>query len=284
MHTSKFFPFLKNIKLHLKDNRLLFVCPRITLRFNSFNPDNQDDTDEGILFGDDLSDNDEIRIRNRISTSKTVGKFPAPSFSPKGEHISSFHDIPSHFRVRDPFGHIIPLKDFRDRGSHNLADLFVHYPQRPAPKKVPDEHWTTGKARRKSAFATVSVRSGDGGIRVNGQPLFEFFPQLADRARIVEPILATGLFRAVEIKASVEGGGPSGKSGAVAVGIAKAIRKRSPELWAQLVEKSCPVRKVRNGDRELKDVQLLAMNDPRVKECKKLGKKRARKSRRYVRR
>ena len=123
-----------------------------------------------------------------------------------------------------------------------------------------------GTGRRKTAVAQVKLMSGNGAIIVNGTPYEEAFPKPEQQRTLLQPLLVTenvGKYNAV-IK--VAGGGVSGQSGAICHGIARALIKASENLR--------PV---------LRQYGLLT-RDPRVKERKKPGLKRARKAPQYTKR
>ncbi|MEN3026882.1 MAG: 30S ribosomal protein S9 [Chlorobiota bacterium] len=113
--------------------------------------------------------------------------------------------------------------------------------------------------RRKTAVARVVVTPGSGVITVNGRPLEEYFPLEAHRKDILLPLELTNTLGRFDIRANVSGGGISGQSGAIRLGIARA-----------LVEVDEEFRKI------LRPAGLLT-RDPRMVERKKYGQKKARK-------
>jgi small subunit ribosomal protein S9 len=115
--------------------------------------------------------------------------------------------------------------------------------------------------RRKSAIARVRYfPEGDGTITVNGKPLAAAFPWFEYQAEIVKPLTIANLSGTATISAKVIGGGPRGQVGAIRLGIARVLLQVNPE-WRTT----------------LKSVGLLK-RDPRVKERKKYGLKRARRA------
>jgi len=123
-----------------------------------------------------------------------------------------------------------------------------------------------GTGRRKTSVARVKLTAGNGAIIVDGIPYEERFPSLEHQRIITQPFIATestGKYNAV-IK--VEGGGITGQSGAIAHGISRAL--------VQADERYKPVLR-QNG---------LLTRDPRSKERKKPGLKRARKAPQYTKR
>ena len=125
-------------------------------------------------------------------------------------------------------------------------------------------HWGTG--RHKTAVAQVRLFPGNGAIVVNGVPYEERFPRLEHRRTIQQPLLATETSGKYNAVVKVTGGGVSGQSGAISHGIARALLRADESLKPALRQ---------NG---------LLTRDPRVKERKKPGLKRARKAPQYTKR
>ena len=129
-----------------------------------------------------------------------------------------------------------------------------------------DQAYFYGTGRRKSAIARVKLLPGNGTIIVNGKPLKELFPQISLQALITEPLRVTGALDKFNAQVKVEGGGISGQAGAIRHGISRALIKASEELKPTLRHHGFLTR------------------DPRVKERKKYGLKRARKAPQYTKR
>lgn len=123
---------------------------------------------------------------------------------------------------------------------------------------------TTG--RRKEAVARVRLRAGAGTIRVNGRPFAEHFPSEAQRTIVTEPLQLTQTADVYDVDATVHGGGVSGQAGALRLGIARAIVALDEEQ-RQLLKKEGQLRR-----------------DPREKERRKYGLKKARKAPQYSKR
>ena len=114
-----------------------------------------------------------------------------------------------------------------------------------------------GTGKRKDAVARVWITPGSGNVTVNGKPLEEYFPRIASQ-QLAKSVLAVGSEQSFDVKAFCAGGGLSGQAGAVKHGIAKAMLAFNEELRGELRELGALTR------------------DPRVKERKKYGRKRAR--------
>ncbi|KAI0789120.1 SSU ribosomal protein S9P [Abortiporus biennis] len=110
----------------------------------------------------------------------------------------------------------------------------------------------------------VSVTSTN--ILVNNVPLTQYFPHQSDRERVVRPFKIAGLTGAFNVFAIVRGGGLTGQSGALSLGIAKGLAAHVPDVQAIL-----------------KKAKLLR-RDPRMVERKKTGRPKARKAFTWVKR
>ena len=123
---------------------------------------------------------------------------------------------------------------------------------------------TTG--RRKEAVARVRVRPGTGTITINRRQFEEYFPSETHRMIITAPLKVVDTVDAYDIDATLDGGGVSGQAGALRLGIARALAELDPELRTSLK---------RSG---------FLTRDPREKEPKKYGLKKARKAPQYSKR
>ncbi len=86
-----------------------------------------------------------------------------------------------------------------------------------------DTIWGTG--RRKSSVARVRVRRGGGLFTVNGRPMEEYFRLVRDRGVALSAAQLLGARDKVDIHVTVSGGGTTGQAGAIAMGLARALRK-----------------------------------------------------------
>ena len=129
-----------------------------------------------------------------------------------------------------------------------------------------DQATLRGTGRRKTAVARVRLTPGSGTVVINNKPLEEYFPLESHRRAIARPLEATNTVGKFNVSVKVSGGGKSGQAGGVAHGIARAL--------VQLDE---------NLKKPLRSQGLLT-RDPRVKERKKYGLKRARKAPQYTKR
>jgi small subunit ribosomal protein S9 len=132
---------------------------------------------------------------------------------------------------------------------------------------MPKGQYYYGVGRRKSAVARVRLYPGEGNFTVNGKPVREHFGGRELHYLIMaEPFRATGTTERFDVVATVVGGGSSGQVGAIRHGISRALINADEDLRPTL-----------------KTAGLLT-RDPREKERKKVGLKRARKAPQYTKR
>ena len=118
---------------------------------------------------------------------------------------------------------------------------------------------TTTVGRRKEASAHVRIKPGNGVITINGKALNDYFSYFEHQAQVRQPLVATGRDD-LDVTVVVRGGGVRGQAEAVCLGIARALLARDVDVR--------PILRASN----------LLTRDPRVKERKKYGLKRARRA------
>ena len=124
-----------------------------------------------------------------------------------------------------------------------------------------------GIGRRKRATARVRIwPGGDGSVVINDKPGDNFLPREGDLDIAMAPLRVVGQESAYNVTVRVNGGGVSGQRDAIELGLARALLKVEPD-WRNLL---------RQGDH--------LSRDPRIKERKKPGLKRARKAPTYTKR
>ena len=124
-----------------------------------------------------------------------------------------------------------------------------------------------GIGRRKQSTARVRVMSGSGKFTINERQVEEYFGRLGDMQAIIRPFDAIDLDRSnFDVTVHVNGGGVTGQTDSVQLGLARAFVKMSEDNLSTLRKAG------------------LLTRDPRVKERKKPGLKRARKAPTYTKR
>jgi len=123
-----------------------------------------------------------------------------------------------------------------------------------------------GTGRRKNAIARVRLVPGEGRVLINSRPLDEYFGQKILEMLVRQPLKVTNMAGRFDVLAKVEGGGTTGQAGAVRLGIARALLQADGELRPLLK---------RNG---------FLTRDPRMKERRKYGLKKARKAPQFSKR
>jgi small subunit ribosomal protein S9 len=117
----------------------------------------------------------------------------------------------------------------------------------------------TATGKRKTAVARVIVKPGTGTYTINGKTLEQFFPRETLQRVIRQPLEAVGYESRMDVVARMHGGGVAAQAGALRHGISRALIEADPHLRGELKRRGFLTR------------------DPRVKERKKAGLKKARK-------
>ena len=123
-----------------------------------------------------------------------------------------------------------------------------------------------GTGRRKESIARVRLMAGKGEITVNGKKLDEYFGTEILKVIVNQPFAVTNTVGKYDVIAKVTGGGYTGQAGAIRHGIARALNEANSEFRPALKS---------NG---------LLTRDPRMKERKKYGLKKARKAPQFSKR
>ena len=123
-----------------------------------------------------------------------------------------------------------------------------------------------GTGRRKKSIARVRLMEGKGDITVNGKSLDEYFGTEILKVIVNQPFNVTNTVGKYDVICKVEGGGFTGQAGAIRHGIARALNEANPEYRPALKS---------NG---------FLTRDPRMKERKKYGLKKARKAPQFSKR
>ncbi len=123
-----------------------------------------------------------------------------------------------------------------------------------------------GRRKRASARVRIYFDEPEGSFTVNGKDVREFFPRFGDYQILTGPLVDAELLDKVDVSVHIQGGGITGQTSAVRLGLARALVKYDEELRGTLRTKGHMTR------------------DPRIKERKKPGLKRARKAPTYTKR
>ena len=123
-----------------------------------------------------------------------------------------------------------------------------------------------GTGRRKKSIARVRLVEGSGKITVNGKDLDEFFGLETLKVIVRQPLTVTNTTDKYDVVCTVRGGGFTGQAGAIRHGIARALNEANSEYRPALKT---------NG---------FLTRDPRMKERKKYGLKKARKAPQFSKR
>ncbi len=130
-----------------------------------------------------------------------------------------------------------------------------------------DQQYFYGTGRRKTAVARVRLYPGNGAIVINGKPMEEIFSRDIHRAEVLSPLVRLGREGRYSAQIKCAGGGITGWSGAIQMGIARAL----------VVSDAATKPLLKRGEN-------LLTRDSRMKERKKPGLKRARKAPQFTKR
>ena len=134
------------------------------------------------------------------------------------------------------------------------------------PKAKTDKIMFYGTGRRKSSIARVRLVEGKGTITINGKDIDEYLGQETLKVIVRQPLTATNTTDKFDVICTVQGGGFTGQAGAIRLGVARALLEANSEYR--------PI---------LKSAGFLT-RDPRMKERKKYGLKKARKAPQFSKR
>ena len=154
-----------------------------------------------------------------------------------------------------------------DAADEQLTSFSTETAAAPAPPRDIAVAPAGATGRRKEAIARVRIVPGTGQWTINGRTLDDYFPNKVHQQLVNEPFKVTELEGRFDVIARIHGGGPTGQAGALRLGIARALN----DVDADELRSS------------LKKAGFLT-RDPRVKERKKYGLKKARKAPQYSKR
>ena len=125
---------------------------------------------------------------------------------------------------------------------------------------------STISGRRKEATAVVRLSKGKGNVTVNKKNIDDYFGRDVAKMIVRQPLVLTKTSENYDVDAKVQGGGSFGQAGAIRLAISKALLEENPDFRADLKKAGYLTR------------------DSRVKERKKVGLKKARKSPQFSKR
>jgi small subunit ribosomal protein S9 len=100
--------------------------------------------------------------------------------------------------------------------------------------KQPKPTYVWGVGRRKSACARVRIAAGSGKIEINGRTLNDYFTAEQDRKAIFGPLEVTNTGGKMDVFANCDGGGPTGQTGAIIMGLGRALANYDNSLEVAL--------------------------------------------------
>jgi len=107
-----------------------------------------------------------------------------------------------------------------------------------------------GTGRRKSSVARVRIRPGTGKITINKKPMEEYFTNDRDRNDVLAALKAVDKVSEVDVIVRVNGGGTTGQSGAILMGMARALVSLDEELFAAMRDNAFLTRDSRMKERK----------------------------------
>ena len=149
--------------------------------------------------------------------------------------------------------------DASDEDAESGEDAVESAPVAHTPLELAADARYNATGKRKSAIARVILKPGEGTYTVNGRHLDEYFPRVKLQRVAQQPLEAAGYNTRLDVVARIHGGGVSAQATALRHGIARALVEADPALRSELKRRGYLTR------------------DPRVKERKKAGLKKARK-------
>jgi small subunit ribosomal protein S9 len=194
------------------------------------------------------------------------GRRPEPEAKGKeeevipGAHLEPDLVLEEEQRSQSEFGEYADTDETAEEGSEEASEEGAEpapLAREPLALAADARYGATGK--RKSAIARVILKPGEGTYTVNGRHLDEYFPRIRLQRMARQPLEAAGYQNRMDVVARIHGGGVSAQATALRHGVARALVEADPALRGELKRRGYLTR------------------DPRVKERKKAGLKKARK-------
>ena len=124
-----------------------------------------------------------------------------------------------------------------------------------------------GTGRRKKSIARVYLKAGNGNITINKRPIDEYFGLETLKVIVRQPLVATETTDKFDVVVTVRGGGTTGQAGAIRHGISRALLQADSDEYRPVLKKAG-----------------FLTRDPRMKERKKYGLKKARRAPQFSKR
>jgi len=132
------------------------------------------------------------------------------------------------------------------------AEQSLQSSRKPAKSKPDRGGFCWGTGRRKSSVARVRIKPGDGKLLINKRALADYFKRQQDRKAVMAPLGAVDAEKSFDVFANVKGGGTSGQSGAVSLGIARALKNYDENY----------VQPLRDGGHLTRDARMVERKKP----------------------
>ena len=251
---SSVLPYLR----YLSSLKMMKEVPKVRLRTHAINilNGNYDEFDKRDANPSRNFDDDDDFVPNFMDKEKSESK--AVGLYDSLEYDSKAADDEENLAAS-------VLEMQRARDAEKQRRLLAAQPMERV-QEIDEKGRAYGRGGRKTATARVWVQSGEGFVTINRREFLDYFPRDSDREMILSPFVATNTCGKFDVTVAVEGGGITGKAGAIRHGIARALEKYNPEYRPALKRLGYLTR------------------DPRVVERKKVGHKKARKKPQWVRR
>lgn len=111
-----------------------------------------------------------------------------------------------------------------------------------------EKFYATG--RRKTSSARIFLKSGKGKVQINGKTVEDYMKRLQSKMVIMQPLELVGMLDKVDLDITVVGGGEAGQSGAIRMGIARALTALDPNLRPALKKAGFLTRDAREVERK----------------------------------
>jgi small subunit ribosomal protein S9 len=207
------------------------------------------EAEQSPLEGDELVEDEELEVVPR-QKPEIPGADLIPDIVPEGEQFLDAEAQAAAEAEAEALAAARALEEADEEERRPIADAAIDL-------AAGARYTATGK--RKTAVARVIIKPGDGSYTINGKTLDVFFPRETLRRVIRQPLETVGYDSRMDVIARMHGGGVSAQAGALRHGISRALIVADPNLRGELKRRGFLTR------------------DPRVKERKKAGLKKARK-------